>query len=123
MFPVSFAQRRLWFLNQLGETGAAYNCPLTTRLRGPLDPQALAAALGDLTGRHEVLRTVFPEVDGEPVQQITDRAPELPVVRLGEAELAGALAAEAGHVFDLTAELPVRAASSPWATRSGCWRW
>ncbi|WP_405828546.1 amino acid adenylation domain-containing protein [Streptomyces sp. NBC_00105] len=109
MFPVSFAQRRLWFLNQLGETGAAYNCPLTTRLRGPLDPQALAAALGDLTGRHEVLRTVFPEVDGEPVQQITDRAPELPVVRLGEAELAGALAAEAGHVFDLTAELPVRA--------------
>ncbi|MEU6862775.1 amino acid adenylation domain-containing protein [Streptomyces sp. NPDC046876] len=109
VFPVSFAQRRLWFLNQLGETGAAYNCPLTTRLRGPLDPRALAAALGDLTGRHEVLRTVFPEVDGEPVQQITDRAPELPVVRLGEAELAGALAAEAGHVFDLTAELPVRA--------------
>ncbi|MFB7808620.1 amino acid adenylation domain-containing protein [Streptomyces virginiae] len=109
MFPVSFAQRRLWFLNQLGETGAAYNCPLTTRLRGPLDPQALAAALGDLTGRHEVLRTVFPEVDGEPVQQITDGAPELPVVRLGEAELADALAAEAGHVFDLTAELPLRA--------------
>ncbi|MEV7416128.1 amino acid adenylation domain-containing protein [Streptomyces sp. NPDC089919] len=109
MFPVSFAQRRLWFLNQLGDTGAAYNCPLTTRLRGPLDPRVLAAALGDLTGRHEVLRTVFPEVDGEPVQQVTDRAPELPVVRLGEAELAAALAAEAGHVFDLTTELPVRA--------------
>ncbi|WP_240803891.1 non-ribosomal peptide synthetase [Streptomyces sp. A0592] len=109
MFPVSFAQRRLWFLNQLGETGAAYNCPLTTRLRGPLDPRALAAALADLTGRHEVLRTVFPEVDGEPVQQITDGAPELPVVRPGEAGLADALAAEAGHVFDLTAELPLRA--------------
>ncbi|MEV7579171.1 amino acid adenylation domain-containing protein [Streptomyces erythrochromogenes] len=109
MFPLSFAQRRLWFLGRLGETGAAYNCPLTTRLRGPLDPRALAAALGDLTGRHEVLRTVFPEVDGEPVQQVTDRAPELPVVRLGEAELADALAAEAGHVFDLTAELPLRA--------------
>ncbi|MFE0579209.1 amino acid adenylation domain-containing protein [Streptomyces sp. NPDC058874] len=109
MFPVSSAQRRLWFLSRLGETGAAYNCPLTTRLRGPLDPQALTAALGDLTGRHEVLRTVFPEVDGEPVQHITDAAPELPLVRLGEPELADALAAEAGHVFDITTELPLRA--------------
>ncbi|MFI8365570.1 condensation domain-containing protein, partial [Streptomyces sp. NPDC085612] len=109
MFPVSFAQRRLWFLSRLGETGSAYNCPLTTRISGPLDPRALAEALADLTTRHEVLRTVFPEVDGEPVQQVTERTPELPVTPTGEEELPAALAAEAGHHFDLTAELPLRA--------------
>ncbi|MFI9362337.1 amino acid adenylation domain-containing protein [Kitasatospora sp. NPDC053057] len=109
MFPVSFAQRRLWFLNQMGETGSAYNCPLATRLHGPLDVAALGEALGDLAARHHVLRTVFPEADGEPVQQVSDRLPHLRVTRTTEADLATALAEEAGHVFDLTTELPLRA--------------
>ncbi|MFE5584093.1 amino acid adenylation domain-containing protein [Kitasatospora sp. NPDC056531] len=109
MFPVSFAQRRLWFLNQMGETGSAYNCPLATRLHGPLDVAALGAALGDLAARHDTLRTVFPEVEGEPVQQVCDRLPHLEVTRTTEAALAPALAREAGHVFDLTTELPLRA--------------
>ncbi|MFK8907423.1 amino acid adenylation domain-containing protein [Streptomyces sp. YS-3] len=109
MYPVSFAQRRLWFLNRMPETGPAYNCPLTTRLSGRLDWVALAAALQDVATRHEVLRTVYPEVDGEPVQQVLDRTPALRMVESTQDALASALAAEAGHVFDLTGELPVRA--------------
>ncbi|MGP9023157.1 amino acid adenylation domain-containing protein [Streptomyces sp. BR1] len=109
MYPVSFAQRRLWFLNRMPETGPAYNCPLTTRLTGRLDRAALAAALDDVAARHEVLRTVYPEVDGEPVQKVLDRTPALRVVETTEDALASALADEAGHVFDLAAELPVRA--------------
>ncbi|MEU5431757.1 amino acid adenylation domain-containing protein [Streptomyces sp. NPDC020719] len=110
MYPVSFAQRRLWFLNRMPETGPAYNCPLTTRLSGSLDRVALAAALDDVTARHEVLRTVYPEVDGEPVQQVLHRTPALRVVEITEDALPSALADEAGHVFDLSVELPVRAA-------------
>ncbi|WP_052707518.1 amino acid adenylation domain-containing protein [Streptomyces rubellomurinus] len=112
MFPVSYAQRRLWFLNRVIETGPAYNCPLAVRLRGPLDRTALAAALADVVDRHEQLRTVFPEVGGEPVQRPLDPGPgtpELAVTGIGEGELAAALAAQAGHVFDLTAEAPLRA--------------
>ncbi|MFD0381673.1 condensation domain-containing protein [Streptomyces stramineus] len=108
MFPVSFAQRRLWFLNRMADTGAAYNCPLAVRLRGPLDRAALAAALEDVAGRHELLRTVFPESDGEPVQHVLDRRPRLTTVETTEERLPGALA-EAGHLFDLAVELPVRA--------------
>ncbi|MEW1569971.1 condensation domain-containing protein, partial [Streptomyces sp. NPDC093509] len=109
VFPVSFAQRRLWFLNQMGGIGSAYNCPLTTRFHGVLDRAALEAALGDVTIRHEVLRTVFPTADGEPVQQVVDLSPRLRTVELAEDDLAAALSAEAHHVFDLGSELPVRA--------------
>jgi amino acid adenylation domain-containing protein len=66
--PVSFAQRRLWFLDRTGLTGHAYNSPLALRLRGPLDPDLLSHALTGLVRRHEALRTVFGERDGEPVQ-------------------------------------------------------
>ncbi|MGA4837498.1 amino acid adenylation domain-containing protein [Streptomyces sp. G45] len=109
MHPVSFAQRRLWFLSRMPETGPAYNCPLTTRLTGRLDWVALAAALDDVAARHDVLRTVYPEVDGEPVQRVLDQTPDLRIVTTTEEALPAALADEAAHVFDLTAELPVRA--------------
>ncbi|MEU6602680.1 non-ribosomal peptide synthetase [Streptomyces flaveolus] len=68
---LSYAQRRLWFLNRLTGSDAAYNVPLLMRLRGPLDRVALRAALNKAVQRHESLRTAFP-LDGEggPFQRI-----------------------------------------------------
>ncbi|OZM72910.1 non-ribosomal peptide synthetase [Amycolatopsis antarctica] len=115
VLPLSFAQRRLWFLNQLEEDGAAYNIPLTLRLTGTLDIGALLAAFGDVVARHEPLRTLFDELDGLPRQQVVDAdrartmlAGAVSTTDLGEDELAGAVAAATAHRFDLSGELPVR---------------
>jgi amino acid adenylation domain-containing protein/FkbH-like protein len=71
--PLSFAQERLWFLDQLGMAGAAYNNPTIVRLTGVLDLQAFKRSFETLVERHEVLRTRFQVVDGSPVQVIDDR--------------------------------------------------
>jgi hypothetical protein len=68
--PVSFAQRRIWFLQRLDPDSVAYNLHGAVRIRGDLDEGALALAFERLVERHESLRTVFEERDGEPVQRI-----------------------------------------------------
>ncbi|MGH4036179.1 amino acid adenylation domain-containing protein, partial [Actinomycetota bacterium Odt1-20B] len=110
--PLSYAQRRLWFLDRLDGPGATYNIPLALRLHGTLDVAALRAALGDVVARHESLRTLFPEAAGVPYQQLLDPAdarPELRVEEISELDLDAALAASAARGFDLAAELPLRA--------------
>jgi non-ribosomal peptide synthetase component F len=112
--PLSYAQRRLWFLERLegGAAASVYTIPFAVRLTGALDGAALERALGDLVARHESLRTVFPDRLGVPRQEIVSAAEvrfSLAVSALSEAELAGALSAAAGRGFDVAAELPLRA--------------
>ncbi len=78
--PLSFAQQRLWFIDQLEPGGSAYNMPFAVRLVGELDFPAFAAAVSELTRRQESLRTVFPCVLGRPVQVVLPAAPILPGV-------------------------------------------
>jgi amino acid adenylation domain-containing protein len=70
VYPASFAQEQLWFLDQLEPGGAVYNIPLALELRGELAPAALAAALQEIERRHEMLRTTFAVAEGRPVQVI-----------------------------------------------------
>ena len=110
--PLSFAQRRLWFLDRLEGPSPTYNIPVALRLSGPLDCAALEAALADLVERHESLRTVFPETLGVPRQLILEAQnarPTLNVLPVTEATLAEALAAAAQQGFDLSAQIPLRA--------------
>ena len=72
-FPLSFAQQRLWFLDQLLPGDPAYVIPRAYRLRGPLDGDALARALDVLVRRHEALRTTFALRDGRPAQVVAAR--------------------------------------------------
>ena len=109
--PLSYAQRRLWFLDRLEGSSATYTIPLALRVRGALDLSALEAAVGDLVGRHESLRTIFPDTLGVPRQQILDAdaaRPRVAVTAVDEASLAGALSAAAGAGFDLASEPPLR---------------
>ncbi|MEU5348273.1 amino acid adenylation domain-containing protein, partial [Streptomyces sp. NPDC020766] len=108
--PVSFAQQRLWFLGELEGPSATYNIPVALRLSGDLDVEALRMALGDVVGRHEVLRTVFAAVEGQPYQQIVAAEEALvPLVVERVADLESAVSEVAGHCFDLAAEIPLRA--------------
>ncbi len=68
--PLSFAQQRLWFIQQLNPSSAIYNMPKLVRLKGKLNQRAMQQALDTIVRRHEVLRTIFPAVDGLPVQVV-----------------------------------------------------
>ncbi len=81
--PLSFAQQRLWFLDQLMPGNSAYNIPAAVRLRGPLNLAALEQSLNEIVKRHESLRTTFAMVDGRPAQVIAPALTiKLPVVDL-----------------------------------------
>ncbi|HEY2738209.1 MAG TPA: condensation domain-containing protein, partial [Thermoanaerobaculia bacterium] len=82
--PLSFAQQRLWFIDQLEPDSPLYNMPTALRIEGPLDSRVLALSLGEVVRRHEALRTVFAapagemtEMNGSPVQVIQPAAPFL----------------------------------------------
>ncbi|WP_062900145.1 amino acid adenylation domain-containing protein [Mycobacterium avium] len=113
--PLSFAQQRLWFIDQLQGPSPIYNMAAALRLTGRLNADALGTALADVVARQESLRTVFPAVDGIPEQvvipaeradfgwQVVD-ASGWPESRLGEA-----IEAAARYSFDLANEIPLRA--------------
>ncbi|WP_449657896.1 amino acid adenylation domain-containing protein [Streptomyces chrestomyceticus] len=110
--PLSFAQRRLWFLHQMEGPTPTYHMPFALRLTGGLDVAALRAALNDVVARHEVLRTVYPDTGGTPRQHVLGPAEApapLPVRTVAEDALAAALADAYARPFDLTREPPLRA--------------
>jgi amino acid adenylation domain-containing protein/non-ribosomal peptide synthase protein (TIGR01720 family) len=81
--PLSFAQQRLWFLQQLEPGNCAYNLPLVVRITGPLQPAVLARSLEEIVRRHEVLRTGFPQQEGRAWQRVEPvLAIDLPAVDL-----------------------------------------
>ncbi|AMA53704.1 non-ribosomal peptide synthetase DhbF [Bacillus inaquosorum] len=110
--PLSFAQRRLWFLHCLEGPSPTYNIPVAVRLSGELDQGVLQAALYDLVCRHESLRTIFPESQGTSYQHILDAdqaRPDLHVTEITEKELSERFAEAVRYSFDLAAEPAFRA--------------
>ncbi|MGN9762080.1 amino acid adenylation domain-containing protein, partial [Streptomyces sp. SD31] len=111
--PLSFAQRRLWFIHQFEGPSPLYNIPAALRLTGHLDDAALSAAIGDVVARHESLRTVFAEDEHGPHQVILSAeqaAPRLEMVDSDAERLTEDIARVARHPFDLTGEVPLRTA-------------
>ncbi|MFC1896736.1 condensation domain-containing protein, partial [Thermodesulfobacteriota bacterium] len=114
---LSFAQERLWFLQKLSPDDCAYNRPAAVFIRGRLESGLLSKSLDMLVGRHEVLRTVFPDVDGRPVQVVAEPRPvPMPVVDLThydpeetQTHASRLVGKEVKRPFDLTRQSPVRA--------------
>ena len=113
--PLSFAQSRLWFLDQLQGPSPIYNIAVGLRLGGRLDAEALGAALADVVGRHESLRTLFPAVEGIPQQLVmpAERADfgwqVIDATGWSASRLEEAIGAAAHRPFDLATEIPLRA--------------
>ena len=108
--PLSFAQQRLWFIDQLEGGSAQYNMPAALRLRGRLDVEAMQRALDTVVERHEILRTTYREEEGAAVQ-VVQPFRSVTITRIdGTEDLVQSLAAEeAGAPFDLGADLMLRA--------------
>jgi pristinamycin I synthase 3 and 4 len=105
--PLSFSQRRLWFLTSLGEGGPAYNIVSALRIQGPLDVAALGRTVNAILTRHETLRTRFPALEGQPYQDILEPKPlpldpvDLSGVEDRERHLRQQIMADAWTGFDL----------------------
>jgi hypothetical protein len=106
--PLSFSQERVWFLQQLNPTTAAYHFQATLSITGPLDVMALERSLGEIVRRHEIFRTTFPASGGQPIQLVHAAQPiHLPVLDLQAAPdrataMQEQIAAELSAPFDLT---------------------
>ncbi|MHC9294292.1 amino acid adenylation domain-containing protein [Mycobacterium sp. LTG2003] len=113
--PLSYAQQRLWFLDQLQGPSPVYNMPTAYRISGPLDTDALGLALGDVVARHESLRTIFAAPDGVPQQVVVpaERADlgwqVIDASGWSAERLASAVDGAVRHTFDLSTEIPLRA--------------
>ncbi len=113
--PLSFAQNRLWFIDQLAGPAPIYNMPVAVRLRGRVNADALGAALADLVGRHESLRTLFPAPEGVPQQLVVpaERADFgwhiIDATAWPQSQLGEEIDAAARCSFDLTTQIPLRA--------------
>ena len=110
--PLSYAQQRLYFLFRLDGPDATFNMPLAFTLTGPLGASALELAIGDVAERHEILRTVYREADGEPYQHILaagEAPPRLTMRDCRPEELRALVAEAASTVFDLAVDPPLRA--------------
>ena len=115
VIPLSFAQNRLWFVDQLQGPSPIYNMPVALRLTGTLNADALGAALSDVVGRHESLRTVFAAPDGKPRQVVIE--PEradfgwqvVDATAWSAERLSETLGAVARYAFDLASEIPLQA--------------
>ncbi|MGE2721064.1 amino acid adenylation domain-containing protein [Mycolicibacterium celeriflavum] len=113
--PLSFAQKRLWFLDQLQGPSAIYNMAVALQLRGRLDVEALRQALTDVVGRHESLRTIFTMADGEPQQQVLSAEQADLAWQVVDAtgwstdELREVINTAASRPFNLASEIPMRA--------------
>nr|WP_306306812.1 non-ribosomal peptide synthetase [Nocardia brevicatena] len=109
--PLSYAQQRMWFLNRFEPDSAAYTIPIVIRLSGQLDLDALYTAIGDVMTRHEVLRTIYPQVAGEPAQMVLpadETTPPMVITSIEEPELAETITDFMTTVFDVTVEIPFR---------------
>nr|WP_162562064.1 non-ribosomal peptide synthetase [Salinispora mooreana] len=111
--PLSYAQRRLWFIHRYEGPSGKYNIPAVLRLDGDLDESAMRSAIRDVVERHESLRTLLVEDEfGDPYQHvlsIEEANPELPVRVVGSAETGAAVTELVTYGFDLNTEIPIRA--------------
>jgi amino acid adenylation domain-containing protein/non-ribosomal peptide synthase protein (TIGR01720 family) len=111
--PLSYAQQRLWFLDQLEPGNVAYNAPLGVRLQGELDKDALQWSVDEIIRRHEVLRTGFPALDGKPVQEIVPEL-SLPIKEIDLSRHApGLREEEARRLAQVEVERPFDLAHAP----------
>jgi amino acid adenylation domain-containing protein len=112
LVPASYAQRRLWFLDRFEGPSPTYVIPFSLRLRGPVDRQAMRTAVDDVVARHEALRTVFVESEGEVYQHV--ESPEAAIVVWNETtvepdQLSAELSRAARAPFFLDHDIPIRA--------------